>query len=147
MAFATELAAADTRRRYENRAVSFYSFVMMKSSLHREAAGVHGPLQVWVLTIRDTPSGRNARHSRGVQPRRTVRKHSGEKFQTVGYFLLKVYSSACFSSTHTKTRTIQTRSWLLNRVTGRFVKQSIFLIYTIFISYLLIKINLNFFKQ
>lgn len=42
MAFATELAATDTRRRYENRAVSFYSFVMMKSSLHREAAGVHG---------------------------------------------------------------------------------------------------------
>lgn len=42
MAFATELAATDTRRQYENRAVSFYSFVMMKSSLHREAAGVHG---------------------------------------------------------------------------------------------------------
>lgn len=47
MAFATKLAATDTRRQYENRAVCFYSFMMMKSSLHREeqvgeAAGVHG---------------------------------------------------------------------------------------------------------
>lgn len=78
MALKTKLAATNTRRQYENRAVFLFfcddEVFPPQRRASRRSSRCARPLQVWVLTIRVTPSGRNAWHSKGMQPRRSVRK-------------------------------------------------------------------------